>query len=202
MRRQITRLSLTLLFGVGSVIACELRPDNSFDDIPLDVRDDQLTPKPRLTSWGWTEFTSEERPPIGCDGTGMVAGFGCTGSYCDNARLYCANTGHTGYGAYWTSYFSEEKGEDNNFRRCHDDYWMVGLACSGPYCDRLALQCRYFPTTSAACGPGGSPRRAAARCTSAPATTPAGCDAVAPTVTTSGFTCVDREAIDVGWRER
>lgn len=146
MQRRIVGLTLTLIF---TAISCQLEPDDSFDDTRRDFRaNTEITGEPLATTWGWTEFTSEEDPPIICDGSSMVGGFGCRRGYCGDARLYCSTTIHTGYGTYWTSYFSEETGVDSNFRRCHEDYWMVGLACSGPYCDELSIACRYFPSAS------------------------------------------------------
>jgi hypothetical protein len=140
-----------LAAGLILAIGCGSHPDSSLDGTHHEVhavRDVQIAATPLAKTWGWTEYTSDEKSPVGCDGTSMVAGFSCAGGYCDNARIYCASTGHEGFGAYWSSYFSEETGADNNFRRCEPDYWMVGLACSGAYCDRLAIQCRYFPSAS------------------------------------------------------
>jgi hypothetical protein len=37
----------------------------------------------------WTNFTSDELPPVSCTGNTAVDGFGCTNSYCDNLSLEC-----------------------------------------------------------------------------------------------------------------
>lgn len=100
---------------------------------------------PAYTYSGWTPYTSEEYPPIGCDPGSMVNGARCTKSYCDNIGLLCAPTGAAAGSSYWTPYFSEE-GINRQF--CGDRHWVSGLACKGSYCDNIALLCTYYPSVT------------------------------------------------------
>lgn len=108
----------------------------------------ELTTDPLATFTGWTPYTSEETPPISCEGSSLAGQFGCSGDYCDNVRLYCTPTPHLGESSYWTDYFSEER-DNGNYRYCSPSHWLIGVACTGSYCDNLSLQCRYFPTATA-----------------------------------------------------
>lgn len=101
---------------------------------------------PAATYSGWTPYTSEEGPPIGCDPGSLVSRFGCSGSYCDNVRMYCGPTGATAGVPYWTAYFSEE---GTNYRQCASGHWVTGLSCRGRYCDDVSLQCTYYGGLSA-----------------------------------------------------
>lgn len=87
---------------------------------------------------GWTSYTSEEYAPVGCDGSSLASWYGCSGSYCDNNRLYCQPTAGSRGDSYWTTYFSEES---TNYRYCNSGYWVTGISCKGSYCDNIALQC-------------------------------------------------------------
>jgi hypothetical protein len=128
-------------------------------EIDDDARDNYLGPdslengleigsEPLATVSGWTRYTSEEYPPINCEQTSMVNGIGCSGRYCDNVRMHCSPTGLAGGSASWSSYFSEETGGAGNRRMCGERQWLVGLACSGRYCDNLSIQCRQFPASN------------------------------------------------------
>ena len=97
---------------------------------------------------GWTAYTSEEYPPVNCDGTSLVSQARCSGKYCDNIGLYCTPTGGTAGGATWTSYFSEE---GTNYRYCGAGSWVTGVACTGKYCDNISLQCRSVTGTPVNC---------------------------------------------------
>jgi hypothetical protein len=88
---------------------------------------------------GWTPFTSEEYPPIVCDGQSLPREVNITGPYADNIRWYCQQDSRIVRGdSYWTSYFSEEY---RGMMYCNNGYWVTGLACQGRYCDNLSLQC-------------------------------------------------------------
>lgn len=111
-------------------------------DVDDEAEDLAAAPRPSFTYSGWTPYTSEEYPPIGCDPGSLVSRFGCSGSYCDNVRMYCAPSGRTAGSSYWTGYFSEE-GYD--YRQCDAGFWLSGMACRGSYCDNISLQCTYYP---------------------------------------------------------
>jgi hypothetical protein len=88
---------------------------------------------------GWTPFTSEEYPPVVCDGQSLPSRVHVTGPYADNIQLYCQqDTRIQRTDSYWTPYFSEEY---RSMMYCQPHYWVTGLACQGRYCDNVALQC-------------------------------------------------------------
>lgn len=89
----------------------------------------------------WTPFTSEEYPPIVCDGSSIVAGVKCEGYRCDNISAYCKPTAGVRGGSYYTQYFSEE---GHNWSLCAAGEWMTGLSCSGLLCDNVSVQCTKF----------------------------------------------------------
>lgn len=95
---------------------------------------------------GWTPYTSEENPPIVCDGTAMFSAAQCNGRYCDNIRAHCTPTAGTrAPSSTWTSPFSEES---PNYRYCPSGSWVTGLSCTGKYCDNISLQCSVFNNVS------------------------------------------------------
>lgn len=98
---------------------------------------------------GWTSWTSEEYPPVGC-GPALVDAVACNGWCCDNIALGCQPVNATlSYATTWTSYFSEE---GTNYRYCPSGAWMTGIACNGWYCDNISLQCTYaYNVTPANC---------------------------------------------------
>lgn len=102
--------------------------------------------EPVFTYNGWTPWTSEEYPPVGCDPGSLVGEFGCSGGWCDNVRLDCVPTGQSAGGSSWTSYFSEE---GTNYRQCAEGAWMTGIACKGGWCDDVAIQCTSYPNITA-----------------------------------------------------
>jgi hypothetical protein len=111
-----------------------------------DEKGADITSTQQAVSSGWTAYTSEEDPPIICDSGALVNRAQCSGSRCDNTRLYCESSGGTLGGSYWTGYFSEEP---TSYRYCNAGYWMTGLSCNGSYCDNNALQCSYIYGVSA-----------------------------------------------------
>jgi hypothetical protein len=96
---------------------------------------------------GWTAYTSDELPPVVCDGGSMPTAVQCTGKYCDNIRLNCQPTAGVPSGSYWAAYFSDEG--TPVFRNCPAGYWMTGISCTGSYCDRISIQCTYMGNISA-----------------------------------------------------
>ncbi len=86
---------------------------------------------------------SEETPPATCDPGWVVSEVRCTGQYCDNISIACANLGKSLVGSsVWTEWVSEEKGT----RSCPDNYYIASFACRGSYCDDVSLYCVEFPT--------------------------------------------------------
>jgi hypothetical protein len=91
----------------------------------------------------------------GSDGT-AVSGVGCSGSYCDNIRLYCERppagfTESTGaiYAVY--GYISEEA--PNNYKYCPNGSILWGMDATGSYSDNIAITCKAmnFPTQGVSC---------------------------------------------------
>ncbi len=114
----------------------------------------------------WTPWVSDENggPATYCTSWNEAArGVGCSGSYCDNMRLYCDTlpSGITLDPSYdtWTSYFSEEWNGITKTVFDSDDWFpyfqsnfqvclpygragiMSGIRCSGSYCDNISLEC-------------------------------------------------------------
>jgi hypothetical protein len=87
---------------------------------------------------GWTPFVSEETPPVICDSGSLITATQCTGSYCDNTRLFCSPTSGTKLVGGWTPYFSDE-GSGTGI--CPPGQWATGFACRGRYCDNVSLEC-------------------------------------------------------------
>jgi hypothetical protein len=113
-------------------------PACALDDQEQPVEEDELQSTEQSVISGWTPSTSEEYPPISCDGASLINGIRCTGAFCDNVAAYCVPTNGTRGASRWMSYFSEE---GTSWRYCDPGYWVTGLSCSGDYCDNVALQC-------------------------------------------------------------
>jgi hypothetical protein len=141
----IKSASLASVFLVGSTLilgGCGAEAPGASEDESVSDETVELGTTEQAVYIGWTAYTSEERAPIGCDGGSLPTQAQCSGSYCDNMRLNCQDSGAYRGGSYWTPYFS-----DNGipvFRLCDPGYWMTGLACTGQYCDNLSLQCTYM----------------------------------------------------------
>jgi len=135
MLNQKLRVSLVLLCGPMTLCACSLGdPASDADAVSLESTEQAVYS-------GWTDWTSEEYPPITCDGASLMAAMQCSGGYCDNLSAYCSPTGGARGGSYWTSYFSEE---GTSWRTCPGGYWVTGISCQGWWCDNVALQCTYI----------------------------------------------------------
>ena len=136
-RGSILSLFAVTLAGValaGLGCAVETTPDDETDESD----GAQIGAARQAISQGWTNWTSEEYPPIGCDSGSGMTDFQCRGSYCDDIRAYCGSTGGTVGSSYWTSPFSEEGSAK---AVCSSGYWVTGMSCTGRYCDNVALQC-------------------------------------------------------------
>jgi hypothetical protein len=120
--------------------ACDL------DAQGLETEDVGLESTEQAVYSGWTPYTSDEYPPISCDGVSLMSSMQCTGRYCDNIRAYCAPSSGVRGGSYWTTYFSEEA---TNWRTCNPGAWVTGLSCTGDYCDNVSLQCTYISNITA-----------------------------------------------------
>lgn len=95
-----------------------------------------------------TGSVSEEDPPAACDIGDAVYAATCSGSYCDNTRLYCDETNHPVSSRNWSSYFSEE---GTNYRECGSNQIMTGISCAGSYCDNNSIECSTIPRTRYNC---------------------------------------------------
>jgi hypothetical protein len=92
--------------------------------------------------WSWSGKTSDEYPPLSCPSGGAVHGIECEGSFCDNIELDCMSTGRAAGENTWLPYFSEEGTGSADEGRCKgDDTWMTGIACRGPFCDNITVEC-------------------------------------------------------------
>lgn len=99
-----------------------------------------------LSSPMWSIGVSEETNPAYCAKQFMMGGVYFSGSYSDNAYLYCIdqsaqNTATGTRYSSWTSWFSEES---PNSRECTGDSWLTGIRCRGNYCDDVQLLCTQF----------------------------------------------------------
>ncbi|WP_127556915.1 hypothetical protein [Nioella ostreopsis] len=107
------------------------------------------------TAFAQSFTLSEEDPPAACPTGTAVAGFQCSGDFCDNITITCrAIAGRAGV-TDWTEWV-EADGQDTAW--CSNpglgitsgdgpigDFVMTGLACRGDNCDDISLQCTRFP---------------------------------------------------------
>jgi hypothetical protein len=114
----------------------------------------------------WTNYTSDGLPPVACGTNAAVNGVGCANSYCDNETLQCSilpmgvTLGATGT----TAFFSEENSTtstshcvaysdgtsscqmaNGNQGFCSGGV-MVGIGCTGDFCDNVQLKCAKLAT--------------------------------------------------------
>jgi hypothetical protein len=122
--------------GLGlSLAACAVEIDEDLADLD----EDSLATTEQSVLSGWTPFTSEEYPPITCDGPSLPSEIYVTGPYADNLQLRCQQDSRiVRADSYWTNYFSEEY---NGMTYCPRGYWITGMACQGRYCDNVSIQC-------------------------------------------------------------
>lgn len=143
------RFLTTFLFGAALLAtgcAVDDLESDEFDDLDESsgLDDPSLGTTEQAVVSGWTPYTSEEYPPITCDGSSLVTGVQVTGVYGDNTRLLCQPTNLTKTDSYWTPYFSEEY---NSMTYCDVGYWMTGMTCQGRYCDNVSIQCSKIPNS-------------------------------------------------------
>jgi hypothetical protein len=91
----------------------------------------------------WSPAISEETGAAYCRNGSLIAGFACSGRYCDNVSLRCINMGLTPTSMWWTGFFSEE---GTNSRICSGGF-VTGIDCDGRYCDNVSLECMSFAGT-------------------------------------------------------
>jgi len=140
---RIRRFAPIFTVLLAALVGCVDDPD--LDPAALDVPDDaELGSTAQGVISGWTPYTSEEYPPITCDGSSLVNGVQVTGPYGDNIRLLCQPTNLIKGDSYWTPYFSEEH---RGMTYCAISYWMTGLTCRGRYCDEVSIQCSKISDT-------------------------------------------------------
>lgn len=130
--------------GLSSLVACAAE-DNGLKDQGDDAEGVEISETSAAVINAWTPYTSEENPPIVCDGVSAFSQVQCSGSNCDNTRAYCRGARGTRGTSTWTSYFSEE---GTNYRFCGSNQWVTGLSCQGDYCDNTSLQCTTFTGVS------------------------------------------------------
>lgn len=113
---------------------------------------------------GYTRQTTDGKPPAICNPNRVMVGMSCSGRYCDDMQIQCASVklaeevseiashsevqfGQTpDEGCDWTAYFSEE----DLGQTCPQGKFPRGLACTGRYCDNMAIYC--CPGKHFACG--------------------------------------------------
>jgi len=104
----------------------------------------------------FTPYVSEEQPAGTTCGTDATAATqaGCSGSYCDNMRLFCgtlpAGFAKTGTGAFTATYVSDEQ-PGGLF--CPPGQIIDGIRARGRYADDVSVRCSpaTFPTQGVNC---------------------------------------------------
>ncbi len=93
---------------------------------------------------GW--FSEEDSAQANCPTNSFVVRAQCSGRYCDNLRLHCVPFATNSDYAFVSNappkeskWFSEEGGGSGS---CGSGYAVVGMRCSGRYCDNISLKCR------------------------------------------------------------
>jgi hypothetical protein len=135
-RVNFSKWALVVLSPVHLLCGCD--PPSESDEGVVDGYVDGCG----VESWSWVGQTSDEQPPLSCPNGGAVHGVECEGPFCDDIELHCASTGRIAGVSAWLPYFSEEGDGNDDEGRCKDpDMWMTGIACRGPFCDAISVQC-------------------------------------------------------------
>ncbi len=137
-----------IVLAVGALLVASC---SAADESGLGGSDEPIASESEAILNNWTQWVSEE-PTLyygtcGTDAAGATRA-GCSGSYCDNMRLWCGPLpqGFTRIpGNFWWSpnWISEEA--PNNSVGCPVGYVMDGLMASGSYSDNVRIRCS--PTT-------------------------------------------------------
>ena len=90
----------------------------------------------KRTKSGWLGWISEESPNNTqiCPDNEFASEIKCTGRYCDSISLKCSTFSNSGtkQNCQWIGPLSEEDGGFLNFP---PNKYLVGVQCSGSYCD-------------------------------------------------------------------
>lgn len=103
--------------------------DSSSSALPLPQRENEVC----IT----TNRVSDETQPAICPNGYLMKGITCRGKRCDDKYITCCRSskGLSHNNTFWSGWFSEE----SNNTRFYPDGALIGLACSGGYCDNLNL---------------------------------------------------------------
>jgi hypothetical protein len=128
-------LAAALTFGSVLLVGCAAVAEST-----AETSDESSDESQDAVVNGWGFFTSDEFPPVSCDGGSLVQSFECHGRYCDDVRLNCVPVAkpHVAVDSFQTRYFSDE---DAGFVSCGLGAWMTGITCTGSYCDNISLRC-------------------------------------------------------------
>ena len=96
----------------------------------------------------WTDWTTDGADSIHCtaDSGDMVDGVECEGSFCDNIRLRCRETGFSRQSFAWGDWFSEE---GLNGWLCGG--FMSGIDCDDDFCDNIRMKCENLQAAKQQC---------------------------------------------------
>ena len=106
-----------------------------------------------ITTYGdWTWSTSDGDPPLTCQQGDLVSAFHCSGKYCDDVYLDCADTNYNVVYRNWQKYISEENTgivqntggtvlRRNNYMQLCPAGFITGVSCTGKYCDNISFEC-------------------------------------------------------------
>ncbi|TNE50432.1 MAG: hypothetical protein EP343_08175 [Deltaproteobacteria bacterium] len=98
---------------------------------------------PTAAEAGWTGwFSDENRNFVSCPRNQYANGFQCSGKYCDNRRLHC--TGSIAFAEIkdHQGFVTDEQGNrSRGFGACPDGWYLVGILCTGRYCDNQHFRC-------------------------------------------------------------
>ena len=97
------------------------------------------------------EITSDELPAVRCSSGQHVSGMKCMESYCDKVSISCNSFFYNETGNRFNTPWVENNGQKiaecanragpTGGRRYARTAVMVGIGCSGDYCDNIQLEC-------------------------------------------------------------
>jgi hypothetical protein len=91
-----------------------------------------------------TTETSEEKPPIVCNGGDLMSGVHCQDSFCDLIKLTCRRTSaaptyyQSDSAQAWQAYIPNDHG---NQSVCPNSEFLTGIACQGGWCAQVSAYC-------------------------------------------------------------
>jgi hypothetical protein len=123
-------------------VACTVAACGDFDPSGSDEGGQAISVKTGSLLNQWTAWVSEEQPAgVTCGDDGLATQAQCSGSYCDNMRLFCSMPFYmtkTGTGAWTFPYISEEGGARVD---CPFGQAIDGIRASGSYSDNISIHC-------------------------------------------------------------